>query len=113
MNGRFARELSLLGNLPDGVKVSTLAGEISGNPGAIVPHLGRYLDIRRDAFCALNAAFVEDGAFVHIPRGTLVEEPICLLFASTGDDAPSISHPRNLIVAEENSQATLDRKSTR
>jgi Fe-S cluster assembly protein SufD len=107
VNGCFARELSLLGKLPNGVKVNSLAGEISGNPGAIEPHLGRYLDIRRDAFCALNTAFVEDGAHVHIPRGTLVEEPICLLFVSTGDGAPSMSHPRNLIVAEEDSQATF------
>ena len=107
VNGQFARELSLLGKLPNGVKVSSLAGEISRNPGAIEPHLGRYLDFRHDAFCALNTAFVEDGAFVHIPRATLVEEPICLLFVSTGDDAPSMSHPRNLIVAEEDSQATF------
>ena len=107
VNGRFARELSLLNNLPAGVKVSNLAREISDNPGAIEPHLGRYLDIRRDAFCALNTAFAEDGACVHIPRGTLVEEPICLLFVSSADDAPSMSHPRNLIVAEEDSQATF------
>ncbi|MFY9558807.1 MAG: Fe-S cluster assembly protein SufD [Terriglobales bacterium] len=107
VNGRFARELSSLGNLPDMMKVSSLAGEISSNPGAIEPHLGRYLDIRRDAFCALNTAFLEDGAFVHIPRGTLVEEPICLLFVSSGDDAPSMSHPRNLIVAAADSQATF------
>jgi Fe-S cluster assembly protein SufD len=107
VNGHFARELSSLGKLPNGVKVSSLAGEISRNLGAIEPHLGRYLDFRHDAFCALNTAFVEDGAFVHIPRGTLVEEPICLLFVSTGDDAPSMSHPRNLIVAEEDSQATF------
>jgi Fe-S cluster assembly protein SufD len=107
VNGRFARELSSLGKLPDGVKVSSLAGEISSNPGAIEPHFGRYLDIRRDAFCALNTAFGEDGAYVHIPRGTLVEEPIYLLFVSTANDAPAMSHPRNLMVAEENSQATF------
>jgi len=107
VNGCFVRELSLLGKLPDGVKVSSLAGEISSNPGAIEPHLGRYLDVRRDAFCALNTAFVEDGAYVHVPRGTLVEEPICLLFVSTADDAPSMSNSRNLIVAKEDSQATF------
>jgi Fe-S cluster assembly protein SufD len=107
VNGHFAHELSLLNNLPAGVKVRSLAEEISSNPGAIEPHLGRYLDIRRDAFCALNTAFVEDGAYVHIPRGKLVEEPIYLLFVSTANDAPSMSHPRNLIVAEENSQATF------
>jgi Fe-S cluster assembly protein SufD len=107
VNGCFARELSSLGKLPDGVKVSSLAGEFSSNSGAIETHFGRYLDTRGDAFCALNTAFVEDGAYVHIPRGTLVEEPIYLLFVSTADDAPSMSHPRNLIVAEEDSQATF------
>jgi Fe-S cluster assembly protein SufD len=108
VNGRFAHELSLLGNnLPDGVKVNSLVGEISSNPGAIEPHLGRYLDIRGDAFCALNTAFAEDGAYIHIRRGTLATEPIYLLFVSTGDQAPSMSHPRNLIVAEEDSQATF------
>ena len=107
VNGRFARELSLLNSLPAGVRVGSIAAEIASNPGAIEPHLGRYLDIHRDAFCALNTAFAEDGAYVHIPRGTLVEEPICLLFVSTGDDAPSMNHPRNLIVAEEDSQATF------
>jgi Fe-S cluster assembly protein SufD len=107
VNGRFARELSLLGKLPHGVKVNGLAGEISGNPGAIEPHLGRYLDTRRDAFCALNTAFMEDGAYISVSRGTLVEEPIYLLFVSSGDDAPSMSHPRNLVVAEEDSQATF------
>jgi len=107
VNGRFARELSLLSKLSDGVKVSSLAEEIPSNPGAIEEHFGRYLDVRRDAFCALNTAFAEDGACVHIPRGTLVEEPIFLLFVSTAEDAPSMNHPRNLIVAEENSQATF------
>jgi Fe-S cluster assembly protein SufD len=107
VNGRFVRELSLLSKLPGGVKINSLAGEISSNPEEIEPHLGRYVDIRRDAFCALNTAFAEDGAYVHIRRGTLVEEPICLLFVSTADDAPSMSHPRNLIVAEEDSQATF------
>jgi Fe-S cluster assembly protein SufD len=107
VNGRFAHELSFPGKLPDGVKVSNLAGEISSNPGTIEPHLGRYLDICRDAFAALNTAFTEDGAYVYVRRGTLVEEPIYLLFVSTGDDTPSMNHPRNLVVAEEDSQATF------
>ena len=107
LNGRFAFELSSLEKLPDGVKVSSLAEEISSDPGAIQQHFSRYVDIRRDAFCALNTAFAEDGAYVRIPRSTLVEEPIYLLFVSTRDDAPSMSHPRNLIVAEEDSQATF------
>jgi len=76
VNGHFVRELSSVGKMPAGVKVSGLAEEIDSNPGAIEAHLGRYLDTRRDAFCALNTAFAEDGAYVHIRKGTIVEDPI-------------------------------------
>ena len=107
VNGRFARYLSLMEELPSGVHVGGLAEEIANNPEAIEPWLGRYLDIRRDAFSALNTAFLEDGAYIRIRKGTVVKEPVCLLFISTGDGAPSMSHPRNLILAEENTQATF------
>jgi Fe-S cluster assembly protein SufD len=107
VDGRFAPGLSSFGRLPDGVKVSSLAAQIAGNPEAIEPHLGRYLDLRRDAFAALNTAFIEDGAFVHIGRAAAAEEPLYLLFISTAHGAPVMIHPRNLIVAEENSRATI------
>jgi len=107
VNGHFLRELSLVGTLAAGVKVNGLAQEIVINPGAIEAHLGRYLDTRRDAFCALNTAFAEDGAYVHIGKGAIVAEPIWLLFISTTDGAPVMNHPRNLIVADEESEATI------
>jgi Fe-S cluster assembly protein SufD len=37
----------------------------------------------------------------------VIEQPVYLLFVSTETDGPMMSHPRNLIVAEENSQATI------
>ena len=63
--------------------------------------------MQRDAFGALNTAFLEDGAYVHVPRGVILENPVSILFVSTEHDSPTVSHPRNLIVAEENSQATI------
>lgn len=107
VNGRFAPKLSRIPTLPNGVKVGSLAEEIAANPAALEPHLGRYLNFQRDPFCALNTAFIEDGAYVHIPRGVVVEEPIFLLFISGPGSTPSMDHPRNLILAEENSQATI------
>ncbi|MBZ5697414.1 MAG: Fe-S cluster assembly protein SufD [Acidobacteriia bacterium] len=107
LNGRFAPELSSLGKLPVWLEVSSLADQIVRNPGVIEPHLGQYVDIRRDAFCALNTAFVEDGAYIHIRRSAAAEEPIYLLFVSTANDTPTMGHPRNLIWAEENSQVTV------
>ncbi|HZR32278.1 MAG TPA: Fe-S cluster assembly protein SufD [Terriglobales bacterium] len=107
VNGRYAPELSVLGVLPKGVKVGSLAEQITNNASAIEPHLGRYLNTQRDAFCALNTAFIEDGAYLHIARGAVLENPIYLLFVSVGSDTPLMTHPRNLIIAEENSQAAI------
>lgn len=107
VNGQFAPGLSRLEGLPAGVQVNSLSTQIGENAGAIEPHLGAYLDTRRDAFCALNTAFAEDGAYVHIRRGAVLEAPVHLLFVSVGDSGPCMSHPRNLIVAEEDSQAAI------
>ena len=107
VNGRFVSALSDLESLPAGVKVSSLADEIARNSSAVEPHLGRYPNVERDAFGALNTAFFEDGAFVYLPRRTVLEEPISLLFISVPGGEASMAHPRNLIIAEENSQASI------
>jgi Fe-S cluster assembly protein SufD len=107
VNGQFSRELSSIGQLPAGVSVNSLAEEISANSSSVESHLGRYLDIHRDSFSALNTAFAEDGGYVHVRRGVVLAEPVYLLFISTAGDKPLMSHPRNLIVIENEAQATI------
>jgi Fe-S cluster assembly protein SufD len=107
VNGHFSRELSAIDKLPRGATVGGLAENIDCGDRVLEQHMGRYLDVGRDAFCALNTAFAADGAYVHIRRGAVIEGAIHLLFVSTGTDTPAMSHPRNLIVAEEDSQAAI------
>jgi Fe-S cluster assembly protein SufD len=107
VNGKYSAELSALGVLPKGVTAGSLADEIRRDPKPLEKHLGRYLNTQRDVFCALNTAFLEDGAYVHIGRGVVLEAPIYLLFVTTASDTPLMTHPHNLIIAEENSQATF------
>jgi Fe-S cluster assembly protein SufD len=107
VNGRFAPELSRIPAMSAGVKVGSLAEEIAVNSRAIEPHLGHYLNFRRDAFCALNTAFIEDGAYVYVPRNVIVEQPVYLLFVTAPASKPTMDHPRNLIVAENSSQLTV------
>jgi Fe-S cluster assembly protein SufD len=107
VNGKFSSELSRVPALPKGVKAGSLADEIAaGNPLAD-EHLGKYLNFRRDAFAALNTAFIEDGAFVQVPRDTVVEAPIYVLYVSAPGTSPLMDHPRNLLIVGENSQATI------
>jgi Fe-S cluster assembly protein SufD len=107
VNGRFAPELSRIPEMPAGVKIGSLAEEIAVNPRAVESHLGKYLNFRRDAFCALNTAFIEDGAYVYVPRNTVIEQPIYLLFVTAPAAKPAMDHPRNLMIAEEGSQLTI------
>jgi Fe-S cluster assembly protein SufD len=107
VDGHFAPHLSTWGALPERVTVNSLRKEIALGAPAVAGHLGRYLDIGRDPFCALNTAFAADGAFVHVGRGAVLEEPIHLLFVSTSSGAPAMTHPRNLIVVEDQGQASI------
>ena len=107
VDGRFVRELSQFGALPASVTVSGLKEQITNNAKGLEAHLGRYLNIQRDPFSALNTAFAEDGAFVHVGRGVSLEEPVHLLFVSTAANAPRMLHPRNLLIFEQESQATV------
>jgi Fe-S cluster assembly protein SufD len=107
VDGRFAPGLSRMDSLPQGVRVTSLAAKIAEEPQSLEPFLGRFLNLQRDAFAALNTALLEDGAYVHIAKSTILEEPIHLLFVATAHHGPTMTHPRNLIVAEDRSQATI------
>ncbi len=107
VNGRFVPELSAMKLLPTGVEAGSLADESANPAGALELHLGRYLNIERDPFNALNTAFIDDGAYVRIQRGVVLEAPIQLLFISTAADFPRMTHPRNLLIAERDAQATI------
>ncbi len=70
--------------------------------------LGSCSDASPDAFTVLHDAFLAGGAFVHVPKGVVVEKPIVVLHWSDGDGLASFPH--TLVVAEEQSEVTvLDR----
>ncbi len=107
INGHYSRELSTIDGLPKGVKVGSLARAFHQEPAVLEEHLARYAEFQNHAFVALNTAFMTDGAFVEIPKGLVLDKPIYLLFLSAANGRPTLTHPRNLILAGRESQATL------
>ena len=107
INGHHSRELSRVESLPGGVRVESLADAVESTPDLVRPHLGRDLQHTNHPFVALNSAFFEEGAFIYVPRGVVLETPIHLVFLSRSGSGPTVSHPRNLIIAEEHSQVTV------
>lgn len=107
VNGLFVKDLSTLASMPKGVKVGSLAAQIENDAAGVEPHLGRYLNFRRDAFAALNTALFEDGISIEVPQGVHVEHPIYVLFVTVASTTPTMNHPRNLIVVGESAQVTV------
>lgn len=107
VNGHFAEKLSVIGKLPGGVKVSNLAAALARDAAFVEKHLGRYAQAEGNAFAALNQAFFSDGAFIYVPGGVTVEEPIQLLYISSAKQSGDTIHPRNLIIADANSKVII------
>ena len=107
VNGRYCPSLSSVRSLPDGVIVCDLAAALNAHPELIEPHLARYAGYETESLTALNTAFIHDGAFIHLPSGSVVADPVHLLFVSLAPDGAVVAHPRNLILVGESSRATI------
>ena len=107
VNGRFAPGLSISSVLPAGVRAGSLAHTLADDRAALEPHLARHEDFQQEAFSALNTAFLTDGAFVSVPRGTVVEKPIHILYVTVPGGAPIATHPRTLVVTGSGSQVSV------
>lgn len=106
MNGNFVPALSNTRD-SDGFYLAPLSQAALQYPDLVQQHLAQYIRMEDHAFTALNTAFFGDGAFVHIPQGKVFTEPIHLVFISDAQEEAMVTHPRNLILLDENSQATV------
>jgi Fe-S cluster assembly protein SufD len=89
------------------VLAGSLAGALESSPDRVEAHLARHVRTEEHAFTALNTAFFRDGAFLFLPRGAVLNEPVHLVFLSTAPAEAAVSYPRNLIVAGANSRLTV------
>src|SRR5438552_14450800 len=76
VDGFFQRSLST----PFLDDVQSLAHVVTHRQDLVRAHLGKYAATDDRPFSALNTAFVNDGAFVHVPAKATIAEPIQLLF---------------------------------
>jgi len=107
VNGRYSAKLSRIGSLPRGIRVECLGETLITDVEMLRPHLIASASAAPGAFEALNTAFWQDGAFIHVPAGATLAEPVQLLFVATVPGPARVDHPRSLIVLEQESRATL------
>jgi len=106
VNGRFSPVLSSSLALPRGAQVTSIAAMLASDPGLVDPYFTRCAPFDRHAFTALNTALTEDGAFVYIPTGAVVQDPIHVLYFTTST-TPVVTHPRTIVVVGDDSQVKI------
>lgn len=119
VNGFFCAQLSRLKPVAGGVRIENLASALAGEAGilpdqsrleacaTIEKHLGKYAHTAHNTFAALNQAFFTDGAFIFVPQGVAVAEPVQLIYISSAKKSGETILPRNLVIAEPNSKLTV------
>lgn len=106
LNG-FCCDARHLTRLADGVVFGSLAAAAREYPGLVGKYYNTLPHGHGSAVAELTAAFVQDGAFVYVPRGIRVELPFAVECGFYGDGEAVASFGRNLFIFEEGSQAQL------
>nr|WP_297308804.1 Fe-S cluster assembly protein SufD [uncultured Flavobacterium sp.] len=105
INGVFSSHLS--STTHDGLDVCLISSALTK------PKYKMYIDAyfnkaidSNDSLTNLNTAYAAEGAFINIPKSTVVAKPIEILYFTTGNTSNFVQ-PRNLIIVGENSHVQI------
>lgn len=106
VNGAFEASLS---SLPKDEKtlVMPLSQARLAEPNIVEKYQGKQADAQKDAFTALNAAFVEEGLYIHLPHNQHLDKPLFVYLVDDGRKANTFSQLRNLFVFGKNTSAKI------
>lgn len=107
LKGKYSRRLSTPSGFPQGILVKSLSDAIKENGDLIRDRLGADSDSGQNGFSLLNTAFFQDGLFLHLSRGSTIQEPLYLVFSQSIDEKNVVFYPRTLIVLEDGASVTL------
>lgn len=107
VNGRVDTAASTVGELAEGVIVSALSDAIEEIDPALEKQLAKIAPSEGAPLVALNTAFMRDGLVLRLADGTVLERPVQVVHIVDSGDTALALHPRTLVVAGDNSQATV------
>lgn len=106
VNGWFVYKTSPITKLPNGVIIGSLQKALDEYPELIKKHFGKYNDIEKNPFDALNTAFASDGVFIYVPENVKPDKPIQIINIINKKEDIFIQ-PRNLVIVGKSSHLSL------
>jgi len=105
IDGVYAGALRTVKAITAGATFGSLAQAIAEGHPAAQEHLGKHAQAT-SGFVAMNGALLHDGAFLHVPDGVTLDEPVHVVYIATGTKEAA-AHPRNLIVLGKSASASI------
>lgn len=107
VNGIFSFPLSNIRSLKQLVVMPLEEAATSEYNDIISKHLGHSSWYLKDGINALNTAFVNNGVFVHVKKGQIVEHPVYVYNITEARTGNILAQPRSLVHVAENAQVQL------
>lgn len=105
INGVFASHLS--STTHDGLDVCLMSSALTKPKYKMIidTYFNQTIN-KSDSLTNLNTAYALEGAYINIPKSTVVQKPIEIIYLSTGNIANFVQ-PRNLIIVGENAHVQI------
>jgi len=107
INGHFAQEHSSVQAAEQGFFAGTMQEAKAKFENTFENYFSKTGFEDENIFASVNSAYAEDGFCVILPNNFVAEKPIRVMNFIDGNDQKVLVQNRNLIVAEENSQAKI------
>lgn len=98
VNGRFDGELSMIGDLPNGVRLQPLSQVLAeSDDPRDTDFLARRYSGADEVFARVNAALAREGVVLRVDEDTRCEDALNLVFVGTASEADEAWHLRHFI----------------
>ncbi len=104
VNGVYQPGLSNLVSPAEQVLISPLKDAWKTHPDLLASYFNKLAKNEDEAFTALNTAFADDGIFIYVPEGKVVEQPVILRFVSDARGENTGCIARVVVAVEKNAQ---------
>ncbi|MFQ3576599.1 MAG: Fe-S cluster assembly protein SufD [Cytophagales bacterium] len=106
VNGVFQKNLSSLPNA-EKVLIMPLSEATEVESAIVEKYLGKQADVKKDAFTALNTAFLSEGLYIHLGHNQVLDKPLFVYLIEDGRKENTFSQLRNLFVFGKNTEAKI------
>jgi len=107
VNGKYRADLSHVVSSTDVLTVKPLSLALKENKELVAQHIGKYVQMKQEAFSALNTSDITEGIFVHVPNNKAVEEVLYVYYITDAIASSVFYQPRNLVVVGKSSSLKI------